>query len=704
MPKADLFPELSLDNGPISRSDSPLKYGKTTMPLHSHLVSDNLHDSTDDQILKLLSLKFHNNPFSLIRQLSKDLSSKETELILLREEKAKRENELLKLCSEFGNLSYVEIDQRLNSLKPEKDVHKVIFELVQDAVSDPNENESTISKRKCRKESENSIYGKGNTEKGTSLSSITPTPNKVNRSRLSSPVGNENERHYTQKDEASWSHWLHWLNPSEDNVLSATNGSKDANVKSKSSSHDLRVRSAVELDSIVDSLSPAIPNSSYATDKFGFVTDQSAILERPDVTSSSSLNDLPEQSPNSQKPQFFSPLISETNVELQRNKSTTALALSRSLDKLKLLNEQYLASSEINMKHWDMLMKSAFNAGGSKSDMTISLGFFGPKATNLNKHGSALKKIFNYDDDKPNEQRLFKILQKLINEKGIPPKYRNFLWFELSGAKTRAVAGEYQRLLEVSQSTSDTQMLKNIDQIMLDLHRTLPSNIYFNNQKTKEPGPQFFALKNILMAFVAYKPTIGYCQGMNKLVGNIMLGVNESHSQGGSKLNEEYVFWLFVSIVEDILPCFGEYNFYHPEALNLINEESLSFDRLFTAFLPDLASHLNSISIEIELIVIGWWIGVFTEAVTSIDLWFDIIDGLLIAEAPLEKFHSYTLSTFKAYQRVLLGCNDAPSVYKIINLLKSGIGPNIRSNEFMATATAFEKQIRSFNLISKQNV
>lgn len=697
MPKEDLFPELKTNHCQVSRANSCTRNGSTLAQTQAHLVSDNLHDSSDEQIAKLISLKFHNNPFNLIRQLSNDLSSKETELILLREEKAKRENELLKLCSEFGNLSYVEIDQRLNALRAEKDVHKVISDLVQEAVTDPSETKSTIHKKKSHRK--NKISTKENSLMAKTVNLSTLTSLKVSQSQDISPINNDFETRHAQKDEAIWSHWLNWLNPSDDNVAHTSKTFKDAIKTTNSSLHDKKTRSAVELDSMVDELSPKIPTSSFETDKFGFVTDKCSLVERLVVSSRNSLNDLLNQYRNDQRPDFSNPSISETNIELPSNKSSTALTLSQSLDKLKLLNQQYMDSSEINMKHWDMLMKSAYNSGGSRSELTISLGFFGLKATNLKRHGSALKKLFKYDDDRLDDHRLFKILQNLINEKGIPPKYRNFLWFEISGAKSRAVAGEYHRLLEMSKTTTDIQILDSIDQIMLDLHRTLPSNIYFYNQKTKEPGPQFFALKNILIAFAVYKPAVGYCQGMNKLVGNIMLGVNESHSHGGSKLSEEYVFWLFVSIVEDILPCFGDYNLFHSEALNLMNQETLVFDRLFTTFLPDLAGHLNSISIEIELIMISWWIGVFTEAVTSIDLWFDIIDGLLIAEDPLEKFHSYTLSTFKVYKRVLMGCRDAPSVYKIINLLKSGSGPNIRSNEFMATATAFEKQIRDLNLV-----
>ena len=50
-------------------------------------------------------------------------------------------------------------------------------------------------------------------------------------------------------------------------------------------------------------------------------------------------------------------------------------------------------------------------------------------------------------------------------------------------------------------------------------------------------------LRNVLSTFVKRNPTIGYWQGMNFVVGNLL-----------KYLNEEESFWVFVSITENILP------------------------------------------------------------------------------------------------------------------------------------------------------
>lgn len=693
MARADLFQDLAIESK-LDPSCVRLPQGTVQRNrLVDHLLDDNLSDSTDDQLKRLIYLKFNNDPYVLIRQLFHDLSVKETELILLREEKARRENELLRLCNEYGNLSYVEIDKRLNALDSVKDVHSAVSNLVQEAMaSSDNNNSSTNAKPNTRTISKR--------DRNKDLSSadktlVIPYRETSPRTQLQQ-VGDMSHEEERSKEQVGWSHWRHWFNLSDDNLLRSTHATREI--------EDLNLcpptyksKTVVELDNIVDSCSPELPNSQYSTDKFGFLNDRPLSTATPlsysNASSSTALDHVqpvPNSKIQSSKSSSGTGLISVLSENSLRLSGT---GLTQSLDILKHLNTQSIASSEFQLKQWHGLMKKVCSSNNPTSDQDVSPGAFGLKASNLKKQSSTLRKLFGHTDEKLEDSKSFKTLRTLVFEGGIPPKYRNFLWFELSGAKSRAIPGEYQRLIEESTNTSDPKLTENIEQIRLDLHRTLPSNIYFSSRNTKEPGPQISTLNNILMAFVAYKPEIGYCQGMNKLAGNIILGVNESHAQGGAKLNEEYLFWLFVSIVEDILPTYNQFNLFHPEALELIKYDSEQFHRNLKLFLPLLVQHLDSLSIEIEVIVISWWIGAFTEAVSSIDLWLKILDGLLIADDSRIKFHAYTLAALKFYLRSLLDCKAAEGIYNFINQLKSGNGPNIRSNEFMTAAAEFEDQI-----------
>ena len=51
-------------------------------------------------------------------------------------------------------------------------------------------------------------------------------------------------------------------------------------------------------------------------------------------------------------------------------------------------------------------------------------------------------------------------------------------------------------------------------------------------------------LKNILMCYSIRNTTVGYCQGMNFIAARILLIMD----------NEEQVFWIFVQIIEKIVP------------------------------------------------------------------------------------------------------------------------------------------------------
>lgn len=81
-------------------------------------------------------------------------------------------------------------------------------------------------------------------------------------------------------------------------------------------------------------------------------------------------------------------------------------------------------------------------------------------------------------------------------------------------------------------------------QIELDLLRTFPMNKYFQDINSKA----IQKLRNILVAFSRFKPSIGYCQGFNFIGGYTLLF-----------LHEQDAFWLVlfqfryhIIIVQDV--------------------------------------------------------------------------------------------------------------------------------------------------------
>ena len=87
---------------------------------------------------------------------------------------------------------------------------------------------------------------------------------------------------------------------------------------------------------------------------------------------------------------------------------------------------------------------------------------------------------------------------------GVPLAYRSQIWAECSGANEIAEPGQYDELLS-EHVGEENQCLAQID---LDVHRTMPTNVFFGGD-----GPGVPKLRRVLAAFSWYDVEIGYCQG-----------------------------------------------------------------------------------------------------------------------------------------------------------------------------------------------
>ncbi|XP_068181943.1 TBC1 domain family member 2A isoform X2 [Antennarius striatus] len=96
---------------------------------------------------------------------------------------------------------------------------------------------------------------------------------------------------------------------------------------------------------------------------------------------------------------------------------------------------------------------------------------------------------------------------------GIPQEYRQQVWSWMVRTRTKAIRElhpqRYQQLCE----TSRTSPHPASRQIELDLHRTLTTNQHFCSPSS----PALQQLRRILLAFSWQNPTIGYCQGLNRV-------------------------------------------------------------------------------------------------------------------------------------------------------------------------------------------
>jgi len=119
----------------------------------------------------------------------------------------------------------------------------------------------------------------------------------------------------------------------------------------------------------------------------------------------------------------------------------------------------------------------------------------------------------------------------------LPNEKRSDFWFIASGAKREMLNNPkyYSSILKNFPKGTQTPA-ENI--LKLDVHRTFPYLDFFKKEENRKK------LERILIAFVRRNATIGYSQGLNFIVGKLLMAVED----------EEKVFWIFTQIVETYLP------------------------------------------------------------------------------------------------------------------------------------------------------
>ncbi|RKP06141.1 rab-GTPase-TBC domain-containing protein, partial [Thamnocephalis sphaerospora] len=206
------------------------------------------------------------------------------------------------------------------------------------------------------------------------------------------------------------------------------------------------------------------------------------------------------------------------------------------------------------------------------------------------------------------------------------------IWLECSGAYKIRKPGYYQQLLE----SQPDKTCPFYDQICMDLHRTLPDNVFFGGD-----GPGVPKLRRILSAYAWHNPTTGYCQGMNIMVATLLLVFPTS---------EENAFWMLVYILDHLMP-----EEYHGNQLTTVQADQRVLEDLWRDSSPQAAGHLKACGVDPAAVTISWFMSLYAESMpleTLLRVWDVIlIEGqtalfrvgvalLLLNERDLLKLHS----------------------------------------------------------------
>ena len=143
--------------------------------------------------------------------------------------------------------------------------------------------------------------------------------------------------------------------------------------------------------------------------------------------------------------------------------------------------------------------------------------------------------LFSTDIIFYNSKQISLIKELLISK--LPTEKRRDFWFIASGAKREMLnnPGYYSSIIKNfpngTQSPGESAL-------KLDVTRTFPYLDFYKKEENRKK------LERILKAFVRRNATIGYSQGLNFIVGRLLMVLED----------EEKTFWVFTQIIEDYLP------------------------------------------------------------------------------------------------------------------------------------------------------
>ncbi|KAI1401978.1 TBC-domain-containing protein [Hypoxylon fuscum] len=225
---------------------------------------------------------------------------------------------------------------------------------------------------------------------------------------------------------------------------------------------------------------------------------------------------------------------------------------------------------------------------------------------------------------------------------GIPVVHRPKIWAECSGALSKRIPGCYTDLISQPNEADDAVI---ISQIEMDINRTLTDNIFFRK------GPGVAKLNEILRAYARRNPEVGYCQGMNLIAANLLLIMPSA----------EDAFWVFVSIIERILP-----KGYYDHSLQASRADQQVLRQYVREVLPKLSQHLDTLSIELEALTFQWFLSVFTDCLSAEAL-FRVWDVVLCINDGSTFLFQVALALLKLNERQLLQCDTPAAIYTYIN-------------------------------------
>lgn len=221
------------------------------------------------------------------------------------------------------------------------------------------------------------------------------------------------------------------------------------------------------------------------------------------------------------------------------------------------------------------------------------------------------------------------------------------VWKACLTVDQRRIAGLYTKL-----STSENKWTPLIS---IDVPRTFASA-----NKVHDSG--LSSLGRVLNGYANLNPEVGYCQGMNFLVG-LLIRVIVPKETELTLSQEEDVFWLFVCLMD-----YDGLRDFYKDGFPLLLRYTVAFFDLMRSEIPDLHRHFETEGITPSLFLHQWYLSLFINCLpfpTVLILWDSIIcEGLPV-------ILSVSVSLLKVLRNVLIKM-EFEQIIRFFKTMKNG--------------------------------
>eukprot|EP00659_Diplonema_papillatum_P014014 gene14014-21428_t len=195
-----------------------------------------------------------------------------------------------------------------------------------------------------------------------------------------------------------------------------------------------------------------------------------------------------------------------------------------------------------------------------------------------------IKLLASWDANKTNYAK-----QKKLARRGIAPALRGLAWQLILGSRMlqHENPDEYNSFLEREINQADLDVVKR------DLPRTFPTHGLFASYNSIGQTSLF----NVLRAYAAYDPRMGYCQGMGFIVATLL-----------TQMGEEEAFWAFVVMMKDSR---YQMNNLYLAGFPKVQESFGVLRLLIEKFAPRLAEHFEQQGVSVSFFASQWFMTLF---------------------------------------------------------------------------------------------